>query len=424
MSSHRSVLVVLAQPPAASRVQTTLSPKEDGWRLRTVSGPEAAQTALKAESVAAILWDEAFGLEAFTRFLTEHPEHPGILLSAAWDGEKAGRALRAGAQDVLVLSELDPSTTPRRVAAAIQRHALVLERNEVLERLRRLEKFKTEFINTAAHELNSPLTPVKLQLHLLQTTHAKGLAATHKHSLEIVGRNVDRLIQLVSDTLDAARLQASRLTVKKQPVDLQRLALEAVQSHRAAAEGKRTTLVLRQGAPHLVEADPDRIMQVLGNLLGNAVKFTPPGGKITLSVKQENDGVVVRVQDTGIGLRPEDFPRLFQPFSQTHEWIQGPRIGSGLGLYICQGIVEQHGGRIWCDSPGKNQGATFAFALPVSRGPTGDGPALQPSRATVRRTSRFWPILYFKCPTCGSRDINMRILRNKYECRACTDEWQ
>lgn len=394
-----------------------------GLRVEFAANPESVAARLR-EASPVVLWDESMGLERFCRLVADQPTAPYVLVMDAWLEERVQRALSAGAQDVLLIEELAPERLRRRVETAIRRHALVAERNDVLERLRKLEQYKTEFINTAAHELNSPLTPVKLQLHLLRTTHAEGLGAAHKHSLDIIGRNIDRLIHLVSDTMDAARLQASRLTVRKQAVDLQRLAREVVQSHRASADAKKVRLEFQPGPPQVVQADPDRISQVLTNLVGNAVKFTPQGGRVQVHVTKEGDAAVARVQDTGIGLRTEDFPRLFQPFSQTHEWLEGPRSGSGLGLYISQGIIEQHGGRIWCDSPGPNRGATFAFALPF---PTGEAPIQQPTKegpAGLRRIRRFWPILYFTCPTCGSRDINMRILRNRYECRACTDEWQ
>ena len=101
----------------------------------------------------------------------------------------------------------------------------------------------------------------------------------------------------------------------------------------------------------------------------------------------------------------------------------GFRPGSGLGLYISQGIVEQHGGRIWCDSAGPNKGSTFSFAIPLPKpGPT-PKPVARPEPKKLP-SHGFWHIVYFKCPTCSSRDINMRILRNKYECRACEYQWQ
>lgn len=421
----RILLVAAGDPkPLRDPIQKAL----DGqFALEAVTGVEDALARLARGDIGIVIFDLQNGDSAhwnhFTRIEAQAPDIPVIVVTEKDDDAVSARALRDGAQDHLTHDALGARDFPRTMRFAIERHRIVRERQAALERLRELERFKTQFINTAAHELNSPLTPVKLQLHLLRTEHSQGLTAKHKSSLDIMERNVDRLIALVSDVLEAARLQANRLVVKKEPIDLHQIVSESVESLQAQAKALGIELVLESRPGFRTEADPDRISQVVYNLIGNALKFTPRGGRVRVSTGKEGEFAIVRVADTGIGLRPEDFLRLFQPFSQAHEWTTSKRPGSGLGLYISQGIVEQHGGRIWCDSPGPNRGSTFSFAIPLPRSTPAPKPAAKP--AVERLPSHgFWKIVYFKCPTCSSRDINMRILRNKYECRACEYQWQ
>ncbi len=424
--ARTKVLLVAAGDPKHLR-ETAQRSVNGVFSVEAVQGVDEALSRLGRGDIGIVLFDLQEGDSAhwnqFTRIEAQVPAVPVVVVTAKDDDAVSARALRDGAQDHITVDAVGGANFARTLRFAIERHRIVRERRAALERLRELERFKTQFINTAAHELNSPLTPVKLQLHLLRTEHSQGLTQKQKASLDIVERNVDRLISLVSDVLEAARLQANRLVVKKEPVDLHQIVSEAVESMRPQARTVGIEVVLESKPGFRAEADPDRIAQVVYNLIGNALKFTPRGGKVRVITAKEGEFAVVRVNDTGIGLRPEDFLRLFQPFSQTHEWTRSKRPGSGLGLFISQGIVEQHGGRIWCDSPGPNRGSTFSFAIPFPQ-PVGAPNASLKAAPKVLPTHGFWKIVYFKCPTCSSRDINMRILRNKYECRACEYQWQ
>jgi PAS domain S-box-containing protein len=234
-----------------------------------------------------------------------------------------------------------------------------------VQRLTEQSLFKTAFINTAAHELGTPLTPIMLQIHLLKK-EAAALEPQFGRRVEMLDRNLERLRDLVRDILDGARLQASRLTLRPTAAALPSLLEPCVQeiADVAAARG-----VAVQGGPWpdpVVEADPDRVHQVVMNLLWNAVKFTPKGGRVTLGARIADGEAEVVVRDTGIGIRATDLGRLFQPFVQVHAPGQSPEAGTGLGLYICRGIIEQHGGRIWAESDGPGKGSAFGFTLPLA----------------------------------------------------------
>jgi protein-histidine pros-kinase len=239
-----------------------------------------------------------------------------------------------------------------------------LERLREVERLKELDAFKTQFINTAAHELNTPLTPIKLQLGMLATAGGE-LSEKQRRAVAVLNRNFDRLSLLVSDVLEVSRLQARRLGLQHEDVELNRVAAEAVESFQETARHRGLTLEFRPSPePLRAQADPRRLTQVLFNLLSNAMKFTPRGGKVVVSVERQHGAAMVQVQDTGRGIRPEDLGKLFHPFTQVHDRAEVGPGGTGLGLYISRGLVELHGGRIWAESEGLGRGSTFALSIP------------------------------------------------------------
>lgn len=232
------------------------------------------------------------------------------------------------------------------------------------KRLREIDAMKTQFINNAAHELGTPLTPIKLQTHLLRADGS--LTDRQRRSLDVLARNVDHLNLMIRDLLDASRLTAGKLRLAPATVDVRRLVEHAAESYAEAARQAGVALEARVEGELPVVADEARLTQVLLNLLSNALKFTPADGRIDVEARREGDEVVVRVADTGPGLLPEQIARLFQPFSQVHDVEGRPTPGTGLGLFISRGIVEQHHGRIWAQSDGPGKGSTFAFALPLA----------------------------------------------------------
>lgn len=252
--------------------------------------------------------------------------------------------------------------TARRQAE--QENLKNLERAKEVERLTELDRFKTQFVNSVAHELWTPLTPIRLQLHMLES-RGEALTETQKRSLRVIGRNMERLIHLVEELLDGARLQAGRFRVDREPMNLHRVVAEMVELFQAQAEdaGMRLAAQLEPELP--IRGDANRLVQVMHNLLSNAVKFTQRGGTITVS-SAARDGVArVSVADTGVGLTPQQMEKLFQPFSQAHDTMQQTRAGTGLGLYISHAIVEAHEGRLTARSGGTSQGAVFEFTIPL-----------------------------------------------------------
>jgi PAS domain S-box-containing protein len=257
--------------------------------------------------------------------------------------------------------------TEKRAAEAQQKR---------LRHMEELNAFKSQFISMVAHDLNNVLTPMRLNLHLVAHEIAtQGAQSPHLANLDA---GVDRLAAFLGDLLDAARLQSGELVLRRADVDLAaRLrALVDAQQAQAAAEGIRLTL----DAPASLQAhgDPHRLDQVAANLLSNALKFTPRGGSVEVGLVAEGDNAVLAVRDTGRGIAKEDLPKLFQPFTKLAGAQQGRHTGTGLGLFISRGIVEQHGGSIWCESEGPGKGTVFTLRLPLQPAPVA-APPVEPT---------------------------------------------
>lgn len=256
--------------------------------------------------------------------------------------------------------------------AATAKRAMELEQSEVA-RLKGLEQVRKTFISEASHELNTPLTP--LRIHLEALSESTELSQKDRDHVVVVERNVLRLGNLVHDMLDASRLDTGRFNLQAADLPLAIRVADAVDNLRESAQANGVTLECGPMARLLVKGDGPRVDQVLYNLLNNAISFTPKGGQVTVSVALVEDEAVVRVTDTGLGLTQEQTQQLFRPFARPHEGTgTGPR-GTGLGLFISKGIIEQHGGRIWAESPGPGKGSSFCFSLPLAQSPGEDTPS-------------------------------------------------
>lgn len=218
-----------------------------------------------------------------------------------------------------------------------------------------------EVVAIVAHDLRTPLNAISMGAALLQDASEPG--ALREETLAIIRRAARRMDRLIADLLESGRLDTGRtLRVERAPLQLAPLLDQACQEGRAAAQAKSQTLEceLHPELPD-VYADRDRIAQVVSNLVGNATKFTPRGGRIRVAAAPDDSAVRVSVSDSGPGIPQEDLPRVFDPYWQAG---QTASLGSGLGLKIARAIVQSHGGRMWVDStPGA--GTTFSFTVPV-----------------------------------------------------------
>jgi PAS domain S-box-containing protein len=263
-----------------------------------------------------------------------------------------------------------------RAALAIE-NARLYEQERVLRQqleglnrqIQAVDRRKTEFVTLVSHELRTPLTSMAGYIALLLEGQGGPLTTRQREWLGTIGDNADCLVTLIDDLLDIARIEAGKIELKRTPLDLIPLIHEVARVLRPQLEGKGQSLTLDLAAalPAIV-GDADRIRQILTNLLSNALKYTPCGGHIIIAACGDADCARVAVQDTGVGLTPDEQAELFTPFFRAqHDMTQGVG-GTGLGLAITRALVELHGGAITVTSvPG--QGSTFSVTLPIPQEP-------------------------------------------------------
>jgi signal transduction histidine kinase/DNA-binding response OmpR family regulator len=244
---------------------------------------------------------------------------------------------------------------------------IAVDNANLYERTKELDRLKSEFVAVVSHEVRTPLTSIKGSLELLGDDRFHKLPAPQRELLGICQANTERLISLINDILDFSKLESSRLSLNLEQMDVGRVLIEAVENIRNLAAMKGVTLDVRidpnTGA---VDADPMRVGQVATNLIGNAIKFSPEKGRIEVFASGDSGMVTVSVKDYGRGIAPRDISRLFQRFAQLDSSTTRKAGGTGLGLVISKGIVEQHGGKIWVESA-LGEGSTFCFSLPRKR---------------------------------------------------------
>lgn len=233
-----------------------------------------------------------------------------------------------------------------------------------------LDSLKSNFVANVTHELRTPLVALDKSLSLMLDGEAGQLSQTQEQFLSIAQRNLKRLSILINDLLDLSKLEAGKMEVKLQPASINNVIQEAMDTLDDWAKTKSITLEksIEDAIPE-IEIDADRINQVLNNLVGNAIKFTPTGGKIILEARLSDSkrSLEVSVQDTGIGIASEDLSKIFSKFYQCGERMISDVNGTGIGLSIAKEIVELHGGKIWAESE-VNKGTKFIFALPLTMG--------------------------------------------------------
>ena len=241
---------------------------------------------------------------------------------------------------------------------------------EANERLKQLDKLKDEFVSLASHELRTPMTVIKSYLWMFLDKKKGDLNKKEITYLERAYESTERLIKLVNDMLNVSRIESGRLKLEMKDVAIDNLIGTVVSelAPRAGELGLKLIYNKPQGGVKMLNADSERIEQILINLIGNSLKFTPNGGSITVTLIPRDKDVLVSVSDTGRGIKREDMSKLFQKFGMiSGAYLQKQQNqGSGLGLYLSKALVELHGGKIWVESPGENKGTMFSFTLPYN----------------------------------------------------------
>lgn len=346
----------------------------DQYRVEVVADGQAALDAARRARPALLITDLVMpGMDglALVKAVRSDPSLrtiPVLVLTERGELDARVEGLEAGADDYL-----NKPFSPRELRARVRTSLELARMREFAERaagreeaLLESNRRKDEFLSMLAHELRNPLAPLGYGIDLLAMPNVR--PEKQARAREMIGRQVAHLTRIVDDLLDVSRLRTGKLTVTLDRLDLSALVRHVVEDWRGAVEAQRISISLDFPAgPVWIMGDVTRLAQLLHNLLDNARKFTPPGGRVSVSVAANRDiGLaLVRVRDTGAGIDAALLPRVFEVFAQAEQSLDRTRGGLGLGLAVVKGLVELHQGTIEAASDGVGKGAEFTVRLPV-----------------------------------------------------------
>jgi signal transduction histidine kinase len=296
---------------------------------------------------------------------------PIVMLTGQGDEELAVELMRAGAVDYLSKQTLGPDRVARSLRYAVAMARAEAARNEALERERAAReeaqaanRAKDQFLATLSHELRTPLNAILGWARLLGGGTLD--AASAARAIEIIERNSRLQVRLIEDLLDTSRIIAGKLRLDVCEALVSDVVDAAVEALRPAADARGIRLEVahwRDERP--IQCDPARLQQVIWNLLANAIKFTPEGGRVSISTHEHDGRLLLEVRDTGIGISSDFLPHVFDRFQQAEGVVTRTHGGLGLGLSIARHLVELHGGAIGVESEGAGRGAAFTVSLPL-----------------------------------------------------------
>lgn len=367
-------LLVLEDDPGIGRLEIRHLERA-GYRVELAASTSDARAILQREPIALLILDYLLseptnGLEFYRTLQSEGCDVPAILVTGFGDENRVIEAMRAGVRDFV------PKTANfvELVAPTVDRVMKQVRSERQLLEAEAAGRAKDHFLATLSHELRTPLTPV---LALVSALRRDGrLPQDVQDDMATIYRNIELEARLIDDMLDITRIARGKLELQLANLDVRPIIEHAIKTccgHEAAEKGIVCCEELTDGGL-IARVDAGRMTQVFWNLLKNAIKFTPPGGRIYVrSRREENQGqrwLVVEVQDTGMGISSEVLPRVFGVFEQGDRAITRQFGGLGLGLAISKAIVDAHGGVITAESPGTDQGATFTVRLPLASAAT------------------------------------------------------
>ncbi|MBI5750033.1 MAG: hybrid sensor histidine kinase/response regulator [Nitrospinae bacterium] len=361
---------------------------EEGYKVDTATDYDEALIKISEKDFDLIFTDiileNKTGIDILREAKEKNPNCLVVMITGSPDVDSASAALRLGAFDYIVKPLRQP-TILHVAAIALKQKALTDEKdryrlnlestnkelNIINEKLKEMDRQKTEFLNIVTHDIRNPLTAIKLYIEMLlkYKDEPDTIQKVYEEYLTIAKKASIRLENLVSDYLDLTKLEAGQMRFRQEPVDIKYAINDTIQIYEGEAIEKGISLKSNfgmDGEIPVIVGDDGKIRQVVSNLLGNAIKFTPEGGTVTASVLRKEDFVEICVEDTGPGIPTEYHEKIFEKFVQVEEGNEKVKKGTGLGLQIVKNIVDHHGGRVWVESE-EERGARFVAAFPIKQ---------------------------------------------------------
>ena len=369
MNNGKHILLIEDNPGDADLVRLRLVEAHSDVAVSCVNRLATGLASMIVETPAMVLLDlnlpDSHGAETYRTVLEKAPGVPVVVLSGLDDEELAVSAVHQGVQDYLVKGNFDSKQLARAMRYAIERQALLTSLD--MSRLQQLQ-FKNEFLSHVSHELRTPLACIHQFVSLMLDGLAGKILPEQREHLETVFRSVNQLRAMITDLLEATRAESGKIIIDPHGLVIGDVIRQATSMLRATAQSKGVGLEAGVDTRiPFVFADPNRVLQVLSNLIDNAIKFTPPDGSVMVKARlmeADPDFVYISVADTGRGIDAEAKNLIFERLYQDPNSIDDSRKGLGLGLYISKELVQLHGGRLWVESQ-LSHGSTFTFTLPL-----------------------------------------------------------
>ena len=362
--------------------------------LKARSGDEALELLLKHDFALALVDVQMPGLDGFQlaelmRGNERTRRIPIIFVTAGVaDNQRRFRGYEAGAVD-FIQKPIEPDILRGKADVFFelyrQRQRIAAQRDELAvqaQALRDADRRKDEFWPFSPHELRNPLAPLRHGLDLLRKDPDNDSAASVR---DMMDRQLNHLVRLIDDLLDVARVSQGKIELRRRRIEVAEVLRAAVEASEPLIKAARHELTVETPpAPLWLDADLTRLSQVVANLLNNAAKYTPTGGRLRLSAKAERDSAVIAVADNGVGIAPEMQPRVFELFAQVDQRSERAQGGLGIGLALVRQLVTMHGGTVEADSAGIDQGSVFRVRLPLASAPLEEQPPVPEARPTAR----------------------------------------
>jgi signal transduction histidine kinase len=363
------VLLIEDNPGDADLVRLRLVESHSDVQVNCVPRLSDALACLDVEAPTLVLLDlnlpDSHGADTFRQIMKKAPNVPVVILSGQDDQALAIKAVHYGVQDYLIKGDITSKQLESSLRYAIERQGLL--RASEVARKQQIE-FKNQFLSHVSHELRTPLTCIHQYITLLLDGLAGPVAPDQIDHLKVVLKSVNQLHAMIHDLLEASRAEGGKTRIEPRCIDIGDLMQQALamMQPRAMEEHVGLAVGLDLNIP-LVYADPDRICQVLIDLLDNGIKFTPGNGSVTVRaslVETDPTSVYLSISDTGRGIPEDSLPLVFERLYRDPDAVDGNGTGLGLGLYLAKEIVTLHGGRMWVASQA-GSGSTFSFTLPL-----------------------------------------------------------
>jgi len=366
--------VLLLAPTGRDALLARRVLSEAGIGAHICANLEDLQQGIREGAGAVLVTEDGLSVTAVAELaevLANQPTWSNLPVLVFSGGEDKGEAVAPPVRRLVEVADVTLLDRPTRkvtlisaVQAALRARRRQYQVRDFLSQLEKSVRERDEFLAMLGHELRNPLGAILTSVQLMEQKDAKALARERT----VIDRQTRLLSRLVDDLLDVSRVTSGKIALERVPVDIRELVERCVQGQTVTASSRRIDLTISlEETSLMIEGDPIRLEQIVNNLLTNALKYTPSGGHVAVTLAADGPDAEIRVKDTGVGIDPDVLSRVFDLFTQAERTLDRAQGGLGIGLTLVRSLVALHGGTVWAESSGRGEGSTFVVRLPLAQ---------------------------------------------------------